>query len=150
MLIQILRNTVAKPTGDTPRAVDVGEVIDVDVMQANQLIGLRKATAVTGGASHMTGIEHAVDHNALTAERRTQEPGQPAPTDWGDMLLSGIDGIGPKTAAKLADGGIETLTDLLVADPDALALAAGVSPATVEKWRQRVQAVVDRIDGQPT
>jgi len=46
MRIKIVRNTIAVPVGGTARAVDAGEVIDVDAMQARQLIALRKAVEI--------------------------------------------------------------------------------------------------------
>lgn len=51
MLIQIVRPTVARPNGQRARAVEPGELIDVDTAQAAQLIGLRKALAHVGAHS---------------------------------------------------------------------------------------------------
>lgn len=84
----------------------------------------------TGGV-HVAGIEHAVDANVTLGERRA---------DFGGMLLSGIDGIGPVFAGRLAEGGIETVAELLNADAAEVALLAGAKPAQVTKWRQRAQA----------
>ena len=70
MLIRIVRDTVARPTGETPRAVGAGEVIDVDVMQANQLIALHKATPA--GAAPET-VEYATDPALAAAEKRTRK-----------------------------------------------------------------------------
>jgi hypothetical protein len=47
MLIQIVRSTVAAVVGERPRAVDPGEVVEVERLVAAQLIGLGKAIAVT-------------------------------------------------------------------------------------------------------
>lgn len=47
MKIRILRNTIAVPVGEVARAVDAGEMVDVDAMQARQLIALRKAVEIT-------------------------------------------------------------------------------------------------------
>ncbi len=88
-----------------------------------------RALQLGHGTTEM-GVEHAVDTALLTAERRV----------FGGMLLSGIDGIGPRTAAKLADAGLETVDDFLVADPAAVAAATGASLATITKWRQRAAA----------
>lgn len=46
MLIQIVRPTIAAPVGETPRAVDPGEVLDVETMVATQLIAMGKAAPV--------------------------------------------------------------------------------------------------------
>ena len=43
MQILITRPTVAQPSGEKARAVDVNEVIEVDDAQAKRLIALRKA-----------------------------------------------------------------------------------------------------------
>lgn len=92
--------------------------------------------APAGAAPHLAGIEHAIDANVVTAERRA------APTDWGEALVTDIDGIGPVIARRLAEAGIETMAELLAADATQVALIASVRPAQVEKWRQRAQAVV--------
>lgn len=47
MLIRIVRPTVAAPVGEAPRAVDPGEVLDVETMVAMQLIAMGKATPVS-------------------------------------------------------------------------------------------------------
>lgn len=46
MLIRVVRSTVAAVVGESPRAVDPGEVVEVERMVAAQLIGLGKAVAV--------------------------------------------------------------------------------------------------------
>ncbi len=74
MRIQIVRNTLAAPAGQPPRPVNVGEVIEVDTMQGQQLIALGKAVASAAptAAPHLVGIEHAVDPTAVAAEKRTK------------------------------------------------------------------------------
>jgi predicted flap endonuclease-1-like 5' DNA nuclease len=140
MLIRIVRNTLAAPTGQPPRPVDAGETIDVPEMLGQQLIALGKAVAVDVGAPvaatapHLVGIEHAIDGGAGHAERRT---------NWGEALITAIDGIGPKTAQLLATAGIETMAQLLAAPADLVAQLTGASSERVEKWRQRAQAVLD-------
>ena len=54
MLIRIVRSTMAAPMGEPARAVDAGEVLDVEYLAAMQLIAMGKATPVeamapTGG-----------------------------------------------------------------------------------------------------
>ena len=54
MLIRIVRATVAAVVGQAPRAVDPGEVVEVEMMVGLQLVQLGKAVAVlpttpTGG-----------------------------------------------------------------------------------------------------
>lgn len=48
MQIKIIRPTVAMPTGGAAKAVNVGEILTVDAMQAEQLIQLHKAVAWEG------------------------------------------------------------------------------------------------------
>lgn len=90
-------------------------------------------SAGSGGGPHLAGVEHAIDARVVAAERRT---------DWGEALITDIDGIGPVLAQRLAEGGIETMAELLAADPAEVALLASVKPVQVEKWRQRAAAVV--------
>lgn len=71
MLIRIVRGTVAKPTGELSRAVATGEIIDVDVAQANLLIGLHKATAAA--PSRQANVEYAIDPAPAAAEKRTRK-----------------------------------------------------------------------------
>lgn len=48
MLIRIVRSTMAAPLGEPVRAVDAGEVLDVEPMVGRQLIAMGKAMAVDG------------------------------------------------------------------------------------------------------
>ena len=75
MQIQIVRNTVATPAGQTPRPVAVGETIDVDAMQGQQLIALGKAVAVgmVTPAPHLVGVEHAIAPAPAQAEKRKRQ-----------------------------------------------------------------------------
>lgn len=51
--------------------------------------------------------------------------------------LKNIKGIGPKTAEKLEDAGIESVKDLISADSEKLAEKIGSSKETVEKYKER-------------
>jgi len=97
---------------------------------------LEAGLVTTAPAPHLVSIEHAVDARVLTAERRA------APTNWGEALVSDLDGVGPVTARRLAEAGIETMADLLATDAPTLAHLARVSQSKAEKWRQRAAAVV--------
>lgn len=141
MRIRMLRNTIVQMPGETARVVDAGAVLPVDDVIGRMLIAAGKAALIDDappvtGAPHLHGIEHAVDAGAMTAERRG------TPTNWGEALVSDLDGVGPVTARLLAEAGIETMADLLAADPSHVALIASVRPTQVEKWRQRAQALV--------
>ncbi|MGI9667785.1 MAG: helix-hairpin-helix domain-containing protein [Acidimicrobiia bacterium] len=58
-----------------------------------------------------------------------REPRSDAPED-----ITDVKGIGPATAAKLADAGIDTISELAEADADALAASIGNSASTTAKW----------------
>ncbi len=62
-------------------------------------------------------------------------------TDGGEALVSALDGIGPVTAQRLAEAGIETMAEFPAADPTHVALIASVKPIQVEKWRQRAESL---------
>lgn len=135
MRVRALVSFVGRVAGDA-RTYRAGDEFDlpagVDWLRAGLV------AAVAGPAPHMIGVEHAIDQNAAAAERRG--------ANWSDALVSAIDGIGPVTARRLAEAGIETMADLLAADPAHVALIASVRPAQAEKWRQRAESVVR---GQP-
>lgn len=48
--------------------------------------------------------------------------------------LTGIKGIGPVYAGRLADQGVTSYAALSGADPTAVAIAAGVPESTAEEW----------------
>jgi predicted flap endonuclease-1-like 5' DNA nuclease len=144
MWVRMVRPVVA---GRQPRRVNA--VVELSEAEAQTLILAGSAvasapppapsTGSSSGASrppHLVGVEHAVDANAMTAERRN------APTNWGEALVSDLDGVGPVTAGLLAEAGINTMADLLAADAAQVALLARVSPARAEKWRQRAATIV--------
>ncbi|WP_276258289.1 DNA topoisomerase I [Haloglomus litoreum] len=55
--------------------------------------------------------------------------------------LDDLDGVGEKTAAKLADAEIESLSDLQAADPDDVASrVSGVSADRVRDWQEQVES----------
>jgi DNA topoisomerase-1 len=55
--------------------------------------------------------------------------------------LDDLDGVGEKTAAKLADADIESLSDLQAADPDDVASrVSGVSADRVRDWQEQVES----------
>lgn len=134
MRVRALVSFVGRVAGDA-RTYRAGDEFDlpagVDWLRAGLV------AAVAGPAPHMIGVEHAIDQNAAAAERRN------APADRGEALVTDIDGIGPVTARRLAEASIETMADLLAADPAHVALIASVKAGQVDKWRQRAQAVVD-------
>lgn len=137
MRILVVRNTLVAGV-----AVDAGTYLHTAPATAAQLIAMGKAVAVedapSPSAPHLVGIEHAVDVGAMTAERRD---GATA-TDWGDALITDIDGIGPVTAGLLAEAGIATMADLLATEAAQVALLARVNVRKAQAWQQRAQALV--------
>lgn len=144
MWVRMARPVVA---GRQPRRVNA--VVELSEAEAQTLILAGSAvasapppspsTSSSTGASrppHLVGVEHAVDAGAMTAERRG------APTNWGEALVSDLDGVGPVTARLLAEAGIETMAELLAVDAKELAMLARVSQAKAEKWRQRADAIM--------
>lgn len=138
MRVVALTSFVARVAGDS-RTVARGAEFDlpdgVDWLRAGLVAPVGSTSSPTG--AHMHGVERAVDANVAGAERRAMAMA----TDWGEALVTEIDGIGPVTARRLAEAGIETMAELLAADPAHVALIASVKPVQVEKWRQRAQAV---------
>lgn len=61
MLIGIVRSTMATPAGECARAVDPGEVIEVDQEQGLHLIHLGKAMPVEAGALAASFVETPED-----------------------------------------------------------------------------------------
>ena len=133
MRVVALTSFVARVAGDS-RTVARGAEFDlpegVDWLRAGLVAPVGSTSSPTG--AHMHGVERAVDANVAGAERRT---------DWGEALVTEIDGIGPVTARRLAEAGIETMAELLAADPSHVALIASVKPVQVDKWRRQAQAV---------
>ena len=120
--------------------IDVADVVGVAMIAQGYAVALPSTGYGAGAGSgaarpHLAGVEHAVDVHAGHAEQRT---------NWGEALVTEIDGIGAVTAGLLADGGIETMAELLAVDTPMLAMLARVSPAKAEKWRQRAQAVMEQ------
>ncbi len=64
MLIRILRSTMAAPMGEPARAVDAGEVLDVEPLVAMQLVAMGKAAPVD--ATEPTGGIIETPEDALT------------------------------------------------------------------------------------
>lgn len=72
MLIRIVRATVAAVVGEAPRAVDAGEVVEVERMVGLQLVQLGKAVAVT--PTTPTGGIVMTPEDALTEIEIRPEP----------------------------------------------------------------------------
>lgn len=99
------------------RAAEVGEVLDLPDRVAEKLVGMGKAI------THVGEVVDAIDG-------RVNE---------GDAVTV-IEGIGPKTAEKLAGISIFTVEDLADGDVDAVAEAAGVTAEQAEDWQMAAVA----------
>ncbi|MES3517607.1 MAG: helix-hairpin-helix domain-containing protein [Natronomonas sp.] len=53
--------------------------------------------------------------------------------------IENISGIGPAYAARLGDAGVETVAELLAADPEELADATELSSGRIERWQDRAR-----------
>jgi len=73
MLIRIVRATVAAVVGQAPRAVDPGEVVEVERMVALQLIQLGKAVSVTP-TTPVGGIVQTPEDALTEIEIRPETP----------------------------------------------------------------------------
>ena len=51
--------------------------------------------------------------------------------------VDGIDGIGPAYAARLAEAGVETVSDLQTSDPNDLAEKTDIEVGRIENWLER-------------
>lgn len=77
------------------------------------------------------GAEPEADTSETEPEAETGEP-----TDL-DRSVQTVSGIGPAYADRLADAGIETVDDLLSADPESLAESADLSAKRIGRWQDR-------------
>lgn len=75
-------------------------------------------------ASRFESIQGVSDPVGPTASGPNAEEGD----------LESIDGIGPEYARRLAEVGIETVSDLTRADPDEVADASGIAVSRIERW----------------
>ena len=96
------------------------------------------------------GTDAAASTGSMTDEPPTDdaaaEPAEAAgPTDEeadaGGIPVEEVDGIGPAYAQLLDDDGIETVGDLLAADPEAVAEATDISPKRVTRWQDAAEGV---------
>lgn len=82
--------------------------------------------------------ESDISETELEADTPETEPEAETgePTD-GDQSVQTVSGIGPAYADRLADAGIETIDDLVSADPESLAESADLSAKRIERWQDR-------------
>jgi predicted flap endonuclease-1-like 5' DNA nuclease len=56
-----------------------------------------------------------------------------------DVTVDEVSGIGPAYAERLSEAGIETVADLLAADPENLAESTDVSAKRIGRWQDRAE-----------
>jgi len=92
--------------------------------------------------------ETKVDEEAATeaeteaeAEKATDEEESPAEADAvaDGEPVENVSGIGPAYAQRLADAGVETVGQLLAADPAGLAERTDVSEKRIGRWQDRAE-----------
>ena len=97
---------------------------------------LEAVTEAVAAATDQIGIEE-IDVDGKSADAPTAvEIGIDDAGSEADAVdvRSAIDGIGPTYAERLADAGIETVSDLAAAAPATVAEAAGVTERRAEEW----------------
>lgn len=89
---------------------------------------------LAGVAAGVAAAAWALRHRLLPEPEIHTEPPPKfrEPSDSTDV--TDVKGIGPATAAKLHDAGVDTPQQLADADPDELATRTGASPTTAAKW----------------
>jgi predicted flap endonuclease-1-like 5' DNA nuclease len=89
------------------------------------------------------GTDAAASTGSLTeeppADTAAAEPAEAAgPTDEDDeggIPVEEVSGIGPAYAQRLNDTGIESVGDLLAADPEDVAASTDLSPKRISRWQ---------------
>lgn len=133
--------------------VDVGADADVDdasdVEDADETDALEDASAAETSASastdSMTDPSTAADEATEPAEAAgpTEDDAAPEAEKAGDAEtasgepVDSIKGIGPAYADRLAAAGVETVSDLAVADADELAEQTDISATRIQGWIDR-------------
>jgi predicted flap endonuclease-1-like 5' DNA nuclease len=98
----------------------------------------------TPEAAAAAGTDAAASTGSLTeeppADDAAAEPAEAAgPTDEDGIPVEDVNGIGPAYAQRLDDAGIETVGDLLAADPETLAASTDLSPKRITRWQDAAE-----------
>ena len=106
------------------------------------LPGEDQVTEVIYAVATSADGQQATDEDSVTSKvsGQVEEPTHPG----GDGRLEDIDGIGDKRAKALRDAGIDSLEDLIEADPDEVARLLG-SPTTadnVRRWQEQAKRLL--------
>lgn len=142
------------PTGESGRSVEGIEGIDRSSVDVLERSGIKTAADIIGRTPE--DLREIVSEETPVSIDRVDDWIQAAATETastGDEMLEqsvrSIDGIGPAYTERLAEAGVETVLDLIRADPDEMAAAVStddhsVSPESVEHWiehgRKRILA----------
>ena len=82
------------------------------------------------------------DHSGTdTVAAESAEAAGPVPDEpeGGDEPVENVNGIGPAYAKRLSDAGIETVTQLLDADPEAVADETDLSAKRISGWQENAE-----------
>jgi predicted flap endonuclease-1-like 5' DNA nuclease len=88
-----------------------------------------------GGVTEHSGTDSAAAEDAEAAGPVEEEP------EGGEEPVENVSGIGPAYASRLNDAGVETVADLLAADPDDLADRIDVSAKRIGRWQDAAEDV---------
>lgn len=103
--------------------------------------------AGTPAEAAAAGTDAAASTGSMTEEppdAGAAEPAEAAGPTPGDAAGTAVDvedvsGIGPAYAQRLGDAGVETVSDLLAADPDDLAAETDLSAKRIQRWQERAE-----------
>ncbi|CAI48493.1 uncharacterized protein NP_0804A [Natronomonas pharaonis DSM 2160] len=85
------------------------------------------------GVSDHSGTDTVAAESAEAAGPVPDEP------EGGDEPVENVNGIGPAYAKRLSDAGIETVTQLLDADPEAVADETDLSAKRISGWQENAE-----------
>ena len=104
--------------------------------------------AGTDGDAHeeaaTAGTDAAASTGSMTEEPPATGAAEPAeaagPTDGGEAVsVEEVSGIGPAYAERLSTAGVDTVGDLLAADPEKLADSTDISAKRIGRWQDRAE-----------
>lgn len=133
----------ADATGASTTAPETDEPAPDTETPAEAAAAGTDASASTGS---LTEEPPETDAAAEPAEAAgpTDDTDEPATDDEPDVAddtpVEDVNGIGPAYAQRLTDAGIETVDDLLAADPDEVADATDLSPKRVSRWQDAAES----------
>lgn len=127
------------PREESVEADEAGEELDETTEEPDDTVETGETTEEAGATAEETDESQEVEE---TREDETRDAdgaagaGSEEPGDGGQPAES-VSGIGPAYADRLSDAGVETVSDLLEADPEHLGEETDVSPKRIQRWQER-------------